>query len=947
FEKSLYDLIKGLRNHKGAEDEFIQESLRECRTEIKSQDMDKKATALLKIVYLEMFGYDMSWASFHVLEVMSSSRYLQKRAGYLGAVQSFRPDTDVLMLATNLLKKSQVPTPSLSLPLTTLPHIITPSLAMSLLPDVLSRLSHSRGVVRKKAVVCLYRLALVYPEALKFAWPKLRERLMDDEEEGSVTTAVINVIFDGGNNWMAIKIIKLFATLTPLEPRLIRKLSGPLMNIIETTTAMSLLYECINGVIQGGILDGDEALEERDEVASLCVGKLRGMIVANSDPNLKYVALLAFNRILLSHPALVSVHCDVIMDCLEDADVSIRIQALELAARMVTSETLQSVVDRLLKQLQDATTFDPVESRHSAATENLNNQKGPITLPASYRIEVIHRILDICSFNNYSDLYDFEWYVDLLVELMKLRPRQTKRLRFPRAIRVLEDDRGDDIMSRICLEIRNVAVRVKGVRLQATRAAELLISVENRHALFLQPHTDSHALGSLAWVVGEYSGCLCNPRRTLQSLIDISNMSLAAKALSLCVQAVPKVLIQVANDPHQDWNTATMCEISLLFAQVINFLESLAVHPDLDVQERAIEFLEMVRLAADALVTERHSSEAMPFLLSSIMPGLFSGLELNPVAIGAQKKVPFPGGLILNEAFNQEFATLLGELDWNPEIDSQHPSQQFYHVADTSKHHGMPIGSATVELYPDSSYQVPDGRPNDLSAAIKRRSERQERNREDPFYIVTEDRPSGASDRDHSISPNGNLDVDSIPIINLDLNTFGGQRAASLSDSKTRHHKGQRPKKHLVIADETIGLDESVLPKAADDLDKSKRSLLQVDSSSLGLLTLEGEDRSPSSTLDLGETVQDDAEMARAMRQVERLRLEMQRASERIHPEGIPMEGTPVRKKRRSKKAKVRGHATARVLQDTTQAEKDGTRGMRLSATSPRSGRQQCDADLG
>lgn len=59
----------------------------------------------MKIVYLEMFGYDMSWASFHVLEVMSSSRYLQKRAGYLGAVQSFRPDTDVLMLATNLLKK--------------------------------------------------------------------------------------------------------------------------------------------------------------------------------------------------------------------------------------------------------------------------------------------------------------------------------------------------------------------------------------------------------------------------------------------------------------------------------------------------------------------------------------------------------------------------------------------------------------------------------------------------------------------------------------------------------------------------------------------------------------------------------------------------------------------------------------------------------------------------
>lgn len=67
--------------------------------------MDLKATALLKLIYLEMFGHDMSWASFHVLEVMSCPKYPQKRVGYLAAVQSFRPDTEVLMLATNLLKK--------------------------------------------------------------------------------------------------------------------------------------------------------------------------------------------------------------------------------------------------------------------------------------------------------------------------------------------------------------------------------------------------------------------------------------------------------------------------------------------------------------------------------------------------------------------------------------------------------------------------------------------------------------------------------------------------------------------------------------------------------------------------------------------------------------------------------------------------------------------------
>ena len=58
----------------------------------------------------------MSWASFHVVEVMSSSRFHLKSIGYLGAVQSFKENTDVLMLTTNTLKKASLlsSTPNLS-----------------------------------------------------------------------------------------------------------------------------------------------------------------------------------------------------------------------------------------------------------------------------------------------------------------------------------------------------------------------------------------------------------------------------------------------------------------------------------------------------------------------------------------------------------------------------------------------------------------------------------------------------------------------------------------------------------------------------------------------------------------------------------------------------------------------------------------------------------------
>lgn len=113
----------------------------------------------------------------------------------------------------------------------TLPHIINPSLALSTLSDLLPRLGHSNPAIRKKTIVTLYRLALVYPETLRAAWPKIKERLMDKDEDPSVTAAIVNVVcelgwrrphdflplaprlfellVDGGNNWMAIKLIKL------------------------------------------------------------------------------------------------------------------------------------------------------------------------------------------------------------------------------------------------------------------------------------------------------------------------------------------------------------------------------------------------------------------------------------------------------------------------------------------------------------------------------------------------------------------------------------------------------------------------------------------------------------------------------------------------------------------------------------------------------------------
>ena len=58
-----------------------------------------------------MMGYEMNWASFNVIEVMSSPKFAYKRIGYVAACQSFKPETEVLMLATNLIKKVSITSP--------------------------------------------------------------------------------------------------------------------------------------------------------------------------------------------------------------------------------------------------------------------------------------------------------------------------------------------------------------------------------------------------------------------------------------------------------------------------------------------------------------------------------------------------------------------------------------------------------------------------------------------------------------------------------------------------------------------------------------------------------------------------------------------------------------------------------------------------------------------
>ncbi|KAJ2778889.1 AP-3 complex subunit delta, partial [Coemansia interrupta] len=146
FEKSLTDLIQGLRANKRNESEYIQTSLQEIQVEVQMSDMRIKSTAIDKLNYLHMLGYDMNWANFNIVEVMASPRFSEKRSGYLAATQSFHQETDVLMLTTNLIRKDLASSNvmEVSVALDGLAQVVTPEQATDLFDDVMAVLAHSR-----------------------------------------------------------------------------------------------------------------------------------------------------------------------------------------------------------------------------------------------------------------------------------------------------------------------------------------------------------------------------------------------------------------------------------------------------------------------------------------------------------------------------------------------------------------------------------------------------------------------------------------------------------------------------------------------------------------------------------------------------------------------------------------------------------------------------------
>ncbi|XP_073259026.1 AP-3 complex subunit delta-1-like isoform X2 [Porites lutea] len=608
FEKNLTDLVRGIRNNKSNEAKYIASCLDEIKQELRQENAAVKANAVAKLTYLQMLGYDISWAAFNIIEVMSSSKFTFKRIGYLAASQSFHEELDILMLTTNMIRKDlcSMNVYDAGVSLAGFSCFVTTDLARDLANDVMCLLVSTKPYIRKRAVLLMYKIFLKFPEALRPAFPRLKEKLEDSEP--GVQSAAVNVICElarknpknylslaplffklmtnSTNNWMLIKIIKLFGALCPLEPRLGKKLLEPLTNLIHSTSAMSLLYECINTVVSG--------LPHHTASIQLCVSKLR-ILIEDPDQNLKYLGLLAMSKILAVNPKVVQGHKDIVLQCLDDKDESIRLRALDLIVGMVSKKNIMDITKKLMVQI------DKADSQ-------------------TYCDELLSKIVQICSLNDYHYVTNFEWYIDVLVQLTRVEGTRHGKL--------------------IASQMMDVTIRVKAIRPYAVQCLSLLLTSNELMSGQMEKNRVCEVLFAAAWISGEFSEHLPDINVTLEAMLQPKATSLPGHIQAVYVQNIAKLYAKLLANQEEDEDGDTKSVSEMLVEKLPIFVQS----ADLEVQERASCILQLIKYVLKLQGKGVDCSEEVS--------SLFRG-ELNPVASKAQKKVQVPEGLDLDKWINE------------------------------------------------------------------------------------------------------------------------------------------------------------------------------------------------------------------------------------------------------------------------------------------------------
>ncbi|KAF9180490.1 clathrin associated protein complex large subunit [Haplosporangium sp. Z 767] len=386
----LKDLIKAIRACKTHADEraVIQKESAFIRTSFKEENTELRHSNISKLLYIHMLGYPAHFGQIECLKLAASPMFSDKRLGYLGTMLLLDENQEVLTLLTNSLKNdlNHANMYIVGLALCTLGNIASAEMSRDLCSEVEKLLGSSNMYIKKKAALCAIRIIRKVPD-LQENFIQRASSLLSDRNHGVLLSGItlitemclssqetllhfrkavpvlvrhlkglVSAGFSAEHDvtgvtdpFLQIKILRLLRILGKDDVESSEAMNDILAQVATNTESSknvgnSILYETVLTIME---TPSDNALR-------VLAINILGKFLSNRDNNIRYVALTTLNKSISLDVNAVQRHRNIILDCLRDADISIRRRALELSFSLINESNVRVLTRELLAFLEIA-----------------------------------------------------------------------------------------------------------------------------------------------------------------------------------------------------------------------------------------------------------------------------------------------------------------------------------------------------------------------------------------------------------------------------------------------------------------------------------------------------------------------------------------------------------------------------------------------------------------
>ncbi|KKZ67815.1 hypothetical protein EMCG_06525 [[Emmonsia] crescens] len=401
---SLKQFIRNVRASKTIADErsVIQKESAAIRASFREESADSniRRNNVAKLLYLFTLGERTHFGQIECLKLLASPRFADKRLGYLGTMLLLDENQEVLTLVTNSLKNDLNNSNQyvVGLALCTLGNIASVEMSRDLFPEVESLISTANPYIRRKAALCAMRICRKVPDLQEHFIDKSKALLSDrnhgvllcgltlatefcEEEDAEGGREVIDKyrplvpglvrVLKGlttsgyapehdvsgiTDPFLQVKILRFLRVLGRGDAATSELINDILAQVATNTESSknvgnSILYEAVLTILD---IEADSGLR-------VLGVNILGKFLANKDNNIRYVALNTLIKVVAVEPNAVQRHRNTILECLRDADISIRRRALDLSFTLINEGNVRVLVRELLAFLEVADNeFKPI-----------------------------------------------------------------------------------------------------------------------------------------------------------------------------------------------------------------------------------------------------------------------------------------------------------------------------------------------------------------------------------------------------------------------------------------------------------------------------------------------------------------------------------------------------------------------------------------------------------